>query len=47
MGTWCLFGLSAQFPQSVEWVRSKVSVQFFRGVSPRLTVGSDCPGGQS
>ena len=45
MGTWCLFGLSAQFPHSVERVRREASTQFLRGVNPRVTIRSDCLGG--
>lgn len=39
--TWCLFDLSTQFPQLVEWMRSVASVKFLRGVSLGVIVGFD------
>lgn len=46
MGTWCLFDLSAPFPQSAKLARSVYSTQLSREVSPSVAAGSDCLGGQ-
>lgn len=41
MGTTCIFGLSAQFSQSIERVSPAASTIFFREVSLEVAIGSN------